>query len=110
MSILNRHPFCREQKNRDHGTAVGEISKFEYSSHFDEDEKLASRLAVALTRTPSPVSDELFLALRLRFSERELVELSAAIAWENYRARFNRTFNVEAEGFSKGMFCSLPER
>ena len=55
-------------------------------------------------------SETLFLALRLRFSERELVELSAAIAWENYRARFNRTFNVEAEGFSKGMFCPLPER
>jgi alkylhydroperoxidase family enzyme len=89
---------------------LSEISKFEYSSHFDGDEKLVLRLAVALTRTPSPVSDELFLALRLRFSERELVELSAAIAWENYRARFNRTFDVEAEGFSKGMFCPLPER
>jgi alkylhydroperoxidase family enzyme len=89
---------------------LSEISKFECSTHFDEDEKLVLLLAVALTRTPSHVSDELFGALRLRFSERELVELSAAIAWENYRARFNRTFNVEAEGFSEGMFCPLPER
>lgn len=68
------------------------------------------RLAVALTHTPSRVEENLFHALRARFSERELVELSAAIAWENYRARFNRTFSVESEGFSKGLYCPMPER
>lgn len=31
-------------------------------------------------RTPSDVPDELFLALRKRFSERQLVELTAAIS------------------------------
>jgi alkylhydroperoxidase family enzyme len=56
------------------------------------------------------VGDALYEALRRRFSERELVELTAAIAWENYRARFNRTFGVEAEGFSAGQFCPLPEK
>ena len=54
--------------------------------------------------------DALFAALRLEFSERELVELSSAVAWENYRARFNRTFAIGAEGFSKGEFCPLTER
>ena len=68
------------------------------------------RLVTSLTRTPSDVSDELFAALRAEFSERQLVELSAVIAWENYRARFNRTFAIESEGFSKGQFCPLPER
>ena len=67
-------------------------------------------LATALTHTPSDVPDELFAKLRSAFSERELVELSSAIAWENYRARFNRTFAVEAEGFSEGQFCPMPER
>lgn len=67
------------------------------------------RLVIALTRTPSDVSDELFAAIRVEFSERDLVELTSAIAWENYRARFNRTFAIEAEGFSKGQFCPLPE-
>jgi alkylhydroperoxidase family enzyme len=54
------------------------------------------------------MSDELFAALRIEFSERGLVERSSAIAWENYRARFNRTFAIEAEGFSEGRFCPLP--
>ncbi len=67
------------------------------------------RLADALTRTPADTSDELFKALQDRFSEREMVELSAAIAWENYRARFNRTFAIESEGFSGGQYCPLPE-
>jgi len=31
-----------------------------------------------------------------------MVELTAAIAWENFRARFNRGFGIEAEGFSEG--------
>jgi hypothetical protein len=38
-----------------------------------------------------------------------LVELNGAIAWENYRSRFNRTFAIEAEGFSKGQFCPVRE-
>lgn len=86
------------------------LSRFEESANFTEDEKLVLQLAVALTRTPSEVSDDLFTSLRARFSERELVELTAAISWENYRARFNRTFAVESEGFSNSQFCPMPER
>lgn len=89
---------------------LADLSQFEASSHFTQEEKLVLRLTVALTRTPADVDDSLFAALRERFSERELVELGAAIAWENYRARFNRTFAVESEGFSEGKFCPLPER
>lgn len=87
-----------------------DLARFEDSSHFDEIEKLVLRLTVAMTRTPADVSEELFWALRDQFSEPELVELNAAIAWENHRSRFNRTFAVESEGFSKGKFCPLPER
>jgi len=89
---------------------LSDLSQFENSAHFSNEEKLVLRLAVSLTRTPSDVCDELYWELRRRFSERELVELNAAICWENYRARFNRTFALEPEGFSKGMFCPLPER
>jgi alkylhydroperoxidase family enzyme len=67
------------------------------------------RLAVALTRTPASVSDELFTALRQAFTEPQLVELATAIGWENYRARFNRTFAIASEGFSQGAYCPLPE-
>jgi hypothetical protein len=38
------------------------------------------------------------------------VELTATIAWENYRARFDHAFGIEAQGFSEGAFCAVPER
>jgi 4-carboxymuconolactone decarboxylase len=87
-----------------------DLARFESSVHFDRREKLVLRLAAALTRTPADVSDELFEAMRAEFSERELVELNATVTWENYRARFNRTFAIESAGYSKGKFCPLPER
>jgi 4-carboxymuconolactone decarboxylase len=86
-----------------------DITQFESSPHFDEREKTVLRLATALTLTPANVSDELYAALRRHFSERQLVELTAVITWENNRSRFNRTFAIAAEGFSKGQFCPIPE-
>jgi alkylhydroperoxidase family enzyme len=50
----------------------------------------------------------LFEALRKHLSPPQMVELTSAIAWENYRARFNHAFGIESEGFSEGAFCPLP--
>jgi hypothetical protein len=47
------------------------------------------------------VTPELSTRLQKRFSTPELVELAAATAWENYRARWNRVFGFESEGFYK---------
>jgi alkylhydroperoxidase family enzyme len=87
-----------------------DLARFESSPNFNDVEKIVLRLATELTRTPSNVSDELYAALRGHFSERQLVELTAVITWENARARFNRVYDIQAEGFSKGKFCPLPER
>jgi len=63
-----------------------------------------------MTRTPTDVSAELFTSLQRHFSPAQLVELATAIAQENFRARFNRPFDVGAVGYSEGAFCPLPER
>ena len=65
---------------------------------------------MALSRTPADASDELVATLRKDLDDRQLVELTATIAWENFRARFNRGFAVAAQGFSEGAVCPLPER
>jgi len=59
-------------------------------------------LADALTNTPSHVSDELYARLRNQFSEEQLMQLAAQIAFENYRARWNRLFNVESDNLYYG--------
>jgi alkylhydroperoxidase family enzyme len=84
------------------------LSEFETSSEFSELEKLVLRYAVAVTATPVQVSDELFDSLRRHFNERQLVELTSSTVWENYRARFDHAFGIEAEGFSQGAYCPLP--
>jgi alkylhydroperoxidase family enzyme len=86
------------------------LADFESSAAFSELEKLVLRYAVGVTATPVEVSNDLFAKLQRRFTERQLVELTSAIAWENYRARFDHAFGIEAEGFSKGAFCPLPAR
>jgi alkylhydroperoxidase family enzyme len=82
---------------------------FENSCQFSKTEKLVLRYAVAMTQTPVDVPDELFGALREIFSDQQLVELTSAIAWENYRARFNHALGIESEGFYRGQLCLLPQ-
>lgn len=65
------------------------------------------RYAVAMTGTPVEVPDELFEELKRHFDDRQLVELTSCIAWENYRARFDHAFGIEAEGFSQGAYCPV---
>ena len=66
--------------------------------------------ADAMTRTPVEVPEALFARLRERFSEAQLVELTSAIAWENYRARFDHAFGIEGENFTEGAVCAMPVR
>jgi alkylhydroperoxidase family enzyme len=64
---------------------------------FNHTERLVIELADAMTDTPGNVSDDLYARLRDKFSEEPLMQLGAQIAFENYRARWNRTFNVESD-------------
>src|SRR5262249_61132468 len=53
------------------------------------------------------VPEELFNGLREHFNPPQMVELTTAIAWENFRARFTRGFGVEAQGFTEGPACPV---
>jgi AhpD family alkylhydroperoxidase len=79
------------------------------SAAFDQLERLVLDYATAMTRTPVRVEDELFAALREHFDERQMVELTNAIALENLRARFNSAFDMTPAGFSEGMVCVAGE-
>jgi len=78
------------------------------SSLFSEAEKLVLEYADAMTQTPVGVADALFAKLREKFTDAQLVELTATLAWENYRARFDHAFGVESEGFTQSSYCALP--
>ena len=87
-----------------------ELNNYQTSPAFDARERVALELADDLVKTPANVSDDLYTRLLQQFSYPESVELAATIAFENYRARFNRVFNVGSAGFSHGAVCALPAR
>jgi len=73
---------------------------------FNDTERLVIELADAMTDTPANVSDDLYARLRKQLSEAQLMQLGAHIAFENYRARWNRIFNVESDN----LFTPQPNR
>lgn len=80
-----------------------QLVNFEKSTFFSPIEKIILRYAEEMTRTPVNVSDALFAELRSRFNPAQIVELTAALALENYRARFQHALEIPSEGF-----CDLP--
>jgi alkylhydroperoxidase family enzyme len=74
---------------------------------FNKAEQLVIELADAMADTPSNISDELYARLREQFSEEQLLQLGAQIAFENYRARLNRVFDVGSDELYKPEESSL---
>lgn len=68
-------------------------------------ERLALDYGERMTITGMSVDDAFFAELRAQFSDAELVELTAGIAMENFRSKFNAPLQVAAQGF-----CVLPRQ
>ena len=84
---------------------VGELLTWRDSKLFSEAERVALEYAERITHTGQKVDDTLFTRLREHFSEPQIVELTAAVAFENFRSKFNPPLGIEAQGF-----CMVPKR
>ena len=83
---------------------IREVRGWRESGRFSEMERVALEYAEAMTIPGQRVSDELFTRLRLLFDEAQIVELTAAVALENFRSKFNVPLGIESQGF-----CVLPK-
>lgn len=95
-SAVGRDAGIRDEQLQD-------LAAFETSRHFDQREKVVLRYAEGMSRTPAEVSDSVFEQLASLFSTEQIVELTAAVALENFRARFNCALKVESDNL-----CMLP--
>ena len=86
------------------------LADYERAGVFTDAQREALLYADAITATPVDVPDAVFAPLRARYDDAQIVELTSALAWENYRARFDHALGVEAEGYSEGSYCPLPPR
>ncbi|WP_428663791.1 carboxymuconolactone decarboxylase family protein [Reyranella sp.] len=84
---------------------VAEVPTWRDSKLFSASERVALEYAEAVTYTDRQVDDVLFAKVKEHFTEPQIVELTAAIAFENFRSKFNPTLGVEAQGF-----CVIPKR
>lgn len=73
------------------------IDGFRESDLFSAAEKAALAYAEEMCRTPVEVPDAVFEAVSAKFDERAIVELTATIALENLRARFNRALEIPSD-------------
>ena len=78
---------------------VREIRIWRESRRFSDAERVALEYAEAMTITGQRVGDELFARLKAFYDEAEIVELTAAVALENFRSKFNVALGIEAQGF-----------
>jgi alkylhydroperoxidase family enzyme len=82
---------------------VADLAGWHTSGAFSEVERVALEYAERITYTGERMDDALFGRLREHFSEPQIVELTAAIALENFRSKFNPALGVDSQGF-----CLLP--
>mgnify|MGYP003581255573 FL=1 len=83
---------------------IQEVPRWRDSTLFSPVEREALEYAEAMTITGERVSDDLHARLRGHFTEAQIVELTAAVALENFRSKFNPALGIEAQGF-----CMLRE-
>ena len=84
---------------------LGEVLDWRTSQLFSPMERVALEYAERITMTGQKVDEALFAELKKHFSEGQIVELTAAIAMENFRSKFNPPLGIEAQGF-----CVVPKR
>jgi len=83
---------------------LAQVAKWRESSVFSPAERVSLELADRMTTSGQVVDDDLFARLKQHFSEAQIVELAAAVAFENFRSKFNPVFGIESQGM-----CLLPD-
>jgi alkylhydroperoxidase family enzyme len=78
---------------------IRQVPGWRESALFSPEERAALEYAERMTITGEKVDDELFARLRRHFTEAQIVELTAAVALENFRSKFNIPLGIEAQGF-----------
>ena len=78
---------------------VADVLNWRDSKLFGPAERVALEYAERITYTDRQVDDALFAEVKKHFTEAQIVELTAAVALENFRSKFNVPLGVEAQGF-----------
>ena len=105
VSQINWCAFCVDLNSaaalERHGAPekLAALQDHETSPLFSDRERTALAYAEAATDPARRVDEALFARLKACFSEQEIVELTALIAFQNMSSKFNSALGVPAQGF-----------
>ncbi len=75
------------------------VLQYQTNPLFSASEKAALQYVFEATQVMAKVSDDTFANLTKHFSEREILELTVAVATENFYNRLTAPLEIEAQGF-----------
>lgn len=105
VSQINKCDFCVDISSAlllKRGITLEKISAlpdFQNSALFSEKENIALSFAEAVTIHNRPPDEKLFVRLKQFFSDDEIVELTALIAYQNLSSKFNAALQIPTQGF-----------
>jgi len=78
---------------------VADLDNWNDSEVYTEEERIVLEYGERMTITGMSVDDTFFKRLQKYFTEAQIVELTAGIAMENFRSKFNAPLKIESQGF-----------
>lgn len=110
VSQLNHCAFCVDlnssflEKLGISHKKITSLSEHESNPLFSQTEKLALAYAQRITLSTMKVDDNFFKLLKKAFNDKEIVELTALISFQNLSSKFNSALDIESQGF-----CSIQQ-
>jgi AhpD family alkylhydroperoxidase len=105
VAEINGCAFCIDlgqrlaQDEKLNSQKLQRVLMFETDASFSPAERMALHYAQEATQVGARVSSETFAELNKYFSEREILELTVAVATENFYNRLNAPLDIESQGF-----------
>lgn len=108
VSQLNGCSFCIDLNSNvlfSRGVSVVKVldlSRWTTSEHFTNHEKMVLEYVEAVTYSKQEIDQRIRERLKVYFTETEIVEITALIAFQNMSTKFNNAYGIQAQGF-----CSI---
>ncbi len=107
ISQINHCPFCVDMnssfifKKPEQMAKLDALPTFRESSLFSDLEKAALNYAEKITFSDTEVDDATFQEVRNHFSDDDIVELTALIAFQNMSSKFNAALDIPLQGLCR---------
>jgi alkylhydroperoxidase family enzyme len=90
---------------------IMDLADYAASAAYTPRERLALTYAERITLSDQDVDEALFAAVRAEFPDpAAVVELTALVAFENFRSKFNHALLVESNGICPVLLAGEPAR